>query len=112
MHSKGGRPMRVWLMPGARAVFSSGMGEMLGLSMPRRHGPDGEENNPLVEMLRFTTMNSRSVSERLALTVRVRTLRRSNDFGHFDRRKPGDVFHDEIDEGPEIERHVLAAGVD
>jgi len=31
-------------------------------------------------MLRLTTMNSRSVSERLALTVRVRTLRRSNDF--------------------------------
>ena len=37
--------MRVWLLPGARAVFSSGMGEMLALSMPRRHGPDGEENN-------------------------------------------------------------------
>jgi len=45
MHSKGGRPMRVWLLPGARAVVSSGMGEMLGLSMPPRYGPDGEENN-------------------------------------------------------------------
>jgi hypothetical protein len=36
----------VWLFPGARAVFSSGMGEMLGLSMPPRYRPDGEENNP------------------------------------------------------------------
>ena len=46
MHSKGGRPMRVWLLPGARAVFSSGMGEMLGLFMPPRYGPDGSESNP------------------------------------------------------------------
>jgi len=79
MHSKGGRPMRVWPHARGSCCLLIGHGGDAWLSMPRRHGRTGGEQS-LVEMLRLTTMNSRSVSERLALTVRVRTLRRSNDF--------------------------------